>query len=132
MSAEISKAIINAHNKVQKRIGIALSAHGIGISEYMVMAELFGSSHQSMRRVDLAERVGLSPSGITRLLNPMEKIGLITKESNPRDARVSLVAMTEAGKQIFNESQITFERESDLLFGKLSKPDTAKLCELLK
>ena len=131
MSSQITQAIINTHTKIQKRIGNALSAHGIGLSEYMVLAELFNSDSQAMRRIDLANRVGLSPSGITRLLNPMEKIGLVSKEANPRDARVSLVAMTDAGKRIFAESKTTYERESDLLFSNLPKSESAQLCALL-
>ncbi|MDZ7871614.1 MAG: MarR family transcriptional regulator [Rheinheimera sp.] len=51
---------------------------------------------QTRRRSDLVELVGLSPSGITRLLLPLEKIGRVEKERNPRDARVSLVILSEA------------------------------------
>lgn len=50
-----------------------------------------------MRRIDLADSVGLSPSAVTRLLAPMEKPGLVEKEANPRDARVSLVKLSTAG-----------------------------------
>jgi DNA-binding MarR family transcriptional regulator len=97
---ELVMNIINLQSKIQKRIGGALSVHGVGLSEYLVLHQLFIAPGQKMRRVDLAEQVGLSPSGITRLLNPMEKIGLIEKEENPRDARVSLVTLSIAGKRI--------------------------------
>lgn len=88
--------LMNLQGKIQKRVGYALSVHGLGLSDYFVLNQLYIAPSQKMRRNELAERVGSSPSGITRLLNPLEKIGLVEKESNPRDARVSLVTLFEA------------------------------------
>ncbi|UUZ55216.1 MarR family transcriptional regulator [Massilia sp. H-1] len=47
-----------------------------------------------IRRVDLAERVSLTASGVTRTLLPLEKIGLVTRQSDPRDARVGFAVIT--------------------------------------
>ena len=125
-------SIINLHSKIQKRIGGALSVHGVGLSEYLVLHQLFVAPNQTMRRVDLAEQVGLSPSGITRLLNPMEKIGLIEKEHNPRDARVSLVALSIAGKRVYEEAKISFQHASTTLFEPLDSKRLVRFSELLK
>jgi DNA-binding MarR family transcriptional regulator len=114
--SDLVVSIINLQSNMRKRIGGALSVHGIGLSEYLVLHQLFIAPKQKMRRIDLAERVGLSPSGITRLLNPMEKIGLIEKEENPRDARVSLVAFSKAGERVYEEAQISFQHASTALF----------------
>ncbi|WP_027330770.1 MarR family winged helix-turn-helix transcriptional regulator [Marinimicrobium agarilyticum] len=124
--------IINMQSKIQKRIGAALSTHGIGLSEYLVLNQLYIAKNQRMRRSDLAEQVGLSPSGVTRLLNPMEKIGLVEKESNPRDARSSLVSLSEVGKKITEEASISFEYASVALFEPLDKKRLSSLSELLK
>lgn len=125
-------SIINMQSKIQKRIGAALSAHGIGLSEYLVLNQLYIAPNQKMRRSDLAEQVGLSPSGVTRLLNPMDKIGLIEKEDNPRDARVSLVTLSDAGRKIIEEAEISFEYASSALFESLDKKRLSALSELLK
>lgn len=125
-------SIINMQSKIQKRIGAALSAHGIGLSEYLALNQLYIAKNQKMRRSDLAEKVGLSPSGVTRILNPMEKIGLIEKEDNPRDARVSLVVLSKAGKKITEEAKISFEYDSSTLFESLDKEELSTLSELLK
>lgn len=125
-------SIINMQSKIQKRIGSALSAHGIGLSEYLVLNQLYIATNQKMRRSDLAEKVGLSPSGVTRLLNPMEKIGLIEKEDNPRDARVSLVALSDTGRKITEEARISFEYSSVALFESLDKDQLSTLSELIK
>ena len=124
--------IINLQNNIHKRIGGALSIHGIGLSDYLVLHQLFIAPYQKMRRIDLAERVGLSPSGVTRLLNPMEKIGLIEKESNPRDARVSLVALSNAGKRVYEEATTSFQHASTTLFEPLDSKQLGILSELVK
>lgn len=125
-------SIINMQSKIQKMIGAALSAHGIGLSEYLVLNQLYIATNQKMRRSDLAEKVGLSPSGVTRLLNPMDKIGLIEKEDNPRDARVSLVALTDAGRKVIEEAETSFEYASSALFEFLDKEQLRTLSGLLK
>lgn len=123
--------IINLQSKIQKRIGGALSVHGIGLSEYLVLNQLYIAPAQKMRRSDLAEQVGLSPSGITRLLNPMEKMGLVEKEENPRDARVSLVTLTAAGKRIYGDAQISFRHASTALFEPLDAKQLSTFSDLL-
>src|SRR6056297_122978 len=124
--------LMNLQFKIQKRIGSALSVHGLGISDYLVLNQLYIAPSKKMRRNDLAARVGLSPSGITRLLNPLEKIGLVDKESNPRDARVSLVALSAPGKQIYEDAKASFSDASHLLFEPLNAVQLNKLSELLK
>jgi len=123
---------INLYSKIQKRISGSLSAHGIGLSEYLVLHQLYIAAHKKMRRSDLAERVGLSPSGITRLLNPMEKIGLVEKEENPRDARVSLVTLSAAGKQVYEDAHVSFEHDSVSLFELLDTKRLNAFSELVK
>lgn len=124
--------IMNLQSKIQKRIGGALSAHGIGLSEYFVLNQLYLAPNQKMRRSDLAEQVGLSPSGITRLLNPLEKIGLVEKEPNPRDARVSLVALSVGGKQVYEDAQVSFGYASADLFKQFDTKQLSTFSKLLK
>lgn len=136
MTKEIeSKLVINLiglQNKIQKRVGGALSVHGIGLSDYLVLNQLYSAPSEKMRRSDLAERVGLSPSGVTRLLNPLQKIGLVEKEANPRDARISLVALTITGKKVYEEARVSFDHASATLLEPLGTERRSTLSELLK
>jgi DNA-binding MarR family transcriptional regulator len=77
---------------------------GLGFSEFVILHHLSLAPQEQMRRIDLAEKLGLTASGVTRLLLPMEKLGLVTKEKHLRDARVSLVKITKAGKRNLQES----------------------------
>lgn len=84
-----------------------LNMHGISFTDFMILYFLNQSAGQSMRRIDLAEKAGITASGITRILLPLEKIGLVGREVNERDARVSYVTLTEAGKQLFIDASET-------------------------
>jgi len=81
-----------------------LTMHGIGFNEFLILYLLYEAPEEKMRPTDLAERTGLTASGVTRMLLPMEKIGLIGRQAGDRDARVSLVVITAAGKRIYEEA----------------------------
>jgi DNA-binding MarR family transcriptional regulator len=99
-----------ASQRISARSDHALGAvHGIAMTEFIVLAQLSAAHEGRMRRVDLAQAVGRSPSGVTRLLRPMEKLGLVTRENNERDARVSLVRITDAGQQRLEDAGSSLE-----------------------
>jgi DNA-binding MarR family transcriptional regulator len=118
--------------QLHKAVDRRLSLHGISFSEFYILFYLGSSETQTMRRIDLAERVGLSASGITRALNPMEKIGLVHKEANPRDARVSLVKLSPAGERILGESVPSMMSAADDLLTKLGEAEVATLLAILQ
>ncbi|MDR6465710.1 MarR family transcriptional regulator [Chryseobacterium sediminis] len=100
---------INKLQSVISRKFDSLSVHGLGFNDFVILYILNSSSGSRMRRIDLAEKIGLTASGVTRLLNPLEKIGLVTRETNERDARVSYVVITPSGKKIFEEAKLSAE-----------------------
>ena len=116
---------------VSKKIDSKLSAHGISFSEFMILYNLNQADRKMMRRIDLAEKIGLSASGITRLVSPMEKIGLVEKEINIRDARVSLVKLSEAGERILEESYVGINAASQEVFSKLDEGNIGDMLNML-
>ena len=100
---------INKLQSVIARKFDSLSVHGLGFNDFVILYILNSSVESKMRRIDLADKIGLTASGVTRLLNPLEKTGLVTRETNERDARVSYVVITSTGKKILEEAQITAE-----------------------
>lgn len=87
-----------------KKADVQLSVHGISFSEFCILHQLVAAPQQRLSRIELAKAVGLSASGITRLLQPMEKIQLVEKEQNARDARISLVKLSAIGQQIYQDA----------------------------
>jgi DNA-binding MarR family transcriptional regulator len=84
-----------------------LTMHGIGFNEFLILYLLQQVGEGKIRPTDLAEKIGLTASGVTRMLLPMEKIGLIARQANERDARVSFVVITATGKRIYEEAMET-------------------------
>ncbi len=77
---------------------------GLGFNELVILYHLSQSPDERSRRIDLAEKIGLTPSGITRMLIPMEKLGMIKRETEERDARVSYVKLASGGKRLLIET----------------------------
>lgn len=98
---------------------------GIGFNDFVILYYLSQAPGERMRRIDLAEKVALSASGVTRMLLPMEKIGLVKREASDLDARVSYVKLAPGGKRILEEAIETANRLSEdfLPIMKISKTD---------
>ena len=89
---------LRAHAAVVRELSADLETeHGLTINDYEVLLRLSRAEDRMMRRVDLAAEVLLSPSGITRLLQGLERAGWVEKASCETDARVSYAKLTEAG-----------------------------------
>ena len=90
---------LKAHAIVVRQLNQELvNEHGLTINDYEVLLRLSRADDRMMRRVDLAEQVLLSPSGITRLLE---------KKACKSDARVSYAHLTDAGYEKLRECSRT-------------------------
>lgn len=114
---------------IARKFDNRLSSHGISLNDFMILYHLGEASDEKLRRVDLAEKIGLTASGVTRILAPMEKIGLIRREVNSRDARVSYVKLAPGGKRILAEGLVTSEAIAEQIASSLK---TKKLEDLAK
>lgn len=123
--------LLRAQARMNRRLDRALSLHGLSLSEFQVLDALSTAPNQCLRRIDLAEAVGLTASGVTRLLNPMEKIGLVDKQSSERDARVSLVQLTPVGVTRLEEARIRVAEVADGLLAPLGEPMRRELDTLI-
>ncbi len=131
-NTEIVVELSGLHTQLLKRVDSQLSIHGISFTEFLVMHYLNEASKKTMRRIELAESIGLSASGVTRLLLPMEKIGLVSKEANPRDARVSLVKLTKTGVKIYKESEASFNQTTQSLIAPLTDSQRNKFIDIIR
>ena len=94
-----------AQTAISRRLDASLG-NGIGATDLAVLTKLRDAPENKLRRIDLARALSLTPSGITRLLLPLEKIGLVTRESNPEDARVAYATLTDAGRIMTDEATV--------------------------
>lgn len=93
------------------------SQHGISFSDYQLLRHLNLAPGGRLRRVDLAECLGLTASAVTRALIPLEKIGLVGRESDPRDARVGFAIITPAGSELVVNAETVVNHVSITLVG---------------
>jgi MarR family transcriptional regulator, 2-MHQ and catechol-resistance regulon repressor len=98
-SNEAFEKLLGAHATLRGELNAALVAsHGLTVTDYSCLLLLSRADDEGMRRIDLANELGLSPSGITRLLDRLEGQGYVGKGECKTDARVSYATLTEAGR----------------------------------
>ncbi|MFF4379754.1 MarR family winged helix-turn-helix transcriptional regulator [Kitasatospora sp. NPDC001547] len=96
--------LVRAQTAVVKRFDASLSGlHGVSLADFTMLLHLSQAPGARMRRVDLAEALGLTASGVTRGLAPLERIGLVAREAAARDARVAYAALTPTGRERLTE-----------------------------
>jgi DNA-binding MarR family transcriptional regulator len=100
--------LVRAHAGLTRRFSAELlAAHGLSLNAYEVLLHLAHAPGRQMRRVDLAESVLLTPSGITRLLDGLERAGFVCNAASDDDARVKFAVLTDAGYQKLREAAPT-------------------------
>jgi DNA-binding MarR family transcriptional regulator len=91
-------ALLRAHAALTRELSADLvNQHGLTINDYEVLLHLARAQERRLRRVDLAERLMLTASGITRLLDGLEAAGWVEKARCASDGRVTYAVLTDAG-----------------------------------
>jgi DNA-binding MarR family transcriptional regulator len=108
-----------------------LSTHGISLNDFLILYHLGEAPDEKLRRTDLAEKIGLTASGVTRMLVPLEKSGLVRREVNSRDARVSYVKLAPGGKRILLEGVAAAETVTEQMLAPVKSRKLEDLSKLL-
>ena len=89
-------SFLRSHSAITRELSAQLQReHGLTLNDYEVLLVLSHAEGGKMRRVDLAETILLTASGITRLLEGLERAGYVCKETCASDARVSYAKLSE-------------------------------------
>jgi DNA-binding MarR family transcriptional regulator len=92
------RALISVTTGVLGALDSELQAeHGLSLGEYEVLVHLSEEPEHSLRMTDLAGRLHLSPSGITRRIDGLERAGLVERRQCPSDRRGSNAVLTDEG-----------------------------------
>ena len=96
--------LLRAHAAVTRLLSAQLQhEHGLTINAYEALLQL-SRAESPMRRVDLANSLLLTASGVTRLLDGLERAGLVARKACPSDARASYSELTDAGHAKLREA----------------------------
>ncbi len=112
LSAQLSTTAVQAFIRLLQGHAAAtreLSAdlvrdHGLTINDYEALLRLSRADDRRLKRVELAESLVLTPSGVTRLLDGLERAGYVEKGSCDSDARITYAVLTDAGLDKLRES----------------------------
>jgi DNA-binding MarR family transcriptional regulator len=108
--------LLGAHGALTRAFTAELQVeHGITLSDFEALRLLSEAPNRRMRRVDLAAGIGLTPSGITRLLDGLQDSGLVRKESCEADARVTYACLTDEGRRVLRGAADTITAAIDSL-----------------
>src|SRR5437016_4503276 len=94
------QALLHAHQQVTRTLDAELRMeHGISMADYDVLLRLARAPGRTLGMTELAERVMMSPSGLTRAVDRLVDASLVRRERVDRDARVMLAHLTDHGRQ---------------------------------
>jgi len=128
------QALLHAHHDVTDRLDRELRAeHGLSFGAYDVLLRLARAPGRALRMSELAERVLLSPSGLTRLVDQLVDQGLVRRERSQPDARVVMARLTEQGRQVLRKAAATHLRGIRQHFtGRLSEAQLRNVASALE
>jgi DNA-binding MarR family transcriptional regulator len=116
-------SFLRAHASITRELSARLeAAHGLTLNDYDVLVQLAYAPDRRLRRVDLARCVVLSPSGITRLLDGLERERWVEKGNCASDARVTYAVLTDAGLAKFRAVRKTHLVDIEAVFGSRYTP----------
>ncbi len=125
--------LLRAHASTTRLLNTQLQLeHGLTINDYEALHLLSRAEERRMKRVDLARRIVLTPSGVTRLLEGLEQAGLVERAGCPSDLRVTYAQLTEAGADRLRQASCGHVGSIRALFEEhLSGAEVEELTELL-
>jgi DNA-binding MarR family transcriptional regulator len=126
--------LLRAHAVTTRQFNAELLvAHGLTINDFDVLAQLARAPEQALKRIELSERVLLTPSGITRLLKGLEEAGYVSNRPCAEDARVTYAVLTPEGEKKLAEARKTHIESVRALFSeRFGEDELATLAELLE
>lgn len=126
-------ALLRAHARIEEQFGHSLgSVHGLALKELLLLMHLERAPKTRLSRIDLAKRLHVSASTVTRMTAPLEKLGTVSRQADARDARLAYVVLTPAGQKLVANARATLERMAgDLFKDRWTRQEIATLAELL-
>jgi MarR family transcriptional regulator, 2-MHQ and catechol-resistance regulon repressor len=125
--------LLQAHASTTRALsGSLLAEHGLTLNDYEALLRLARAEDGRMRRVDLAEQLTLTASGVTRLLDGLEAAGYVERGACLTDRRVVYAVITEVGREKLETASESHLTEVQALFDERFGPEELEqLAELL-
>ena len=101
-------ALLRGEEAIAHALDAELEAeHGLSLHAFELLRTLADEPQRRLRMSTLAARLGLSASGATRLVERLERRGLVARVACPEDARVTYAQLTATGERMLNAAEPT-------------------------
>ena len=117
---------------VQKQLDRACKPFGITRGQYNVLRILRGAGAEGLPRFEITERMIEKAPDVTRLIDRLEKQGLVLRERSPGDKRQSITRISEKGLDLLTRIQPKIDETRSFLAQGLSLPEfiaLSSICE---
>jgi DNA-binding MarR family transcriptional regulator len=111
------RAFLHAGTASTQALEVALEGTGVSHSEYDVLVNVANGPKEGVRPTDLAERVLITKSGLTRMLDRLVERGFIERHACPSDRRGQLIVLTADGRHAFRRATPNIVRAIGTIFG---------------
>ncbi len=109
--------LMRAHSTTTRALSVSLQAeHGLSLNDYEALYVLALAEGRRLKRVELSRKLLLTPSGVTRLLEGLERSGLVARVTCPTDLRVAYAELTDAGAEKLRAARCGHVRAIQTLF----------------
>jgi DNA-binding MarR family transcriptional regulator len=128
------QALLHAHHKIVNTLDAELrTEHELTFGDYDVLLRLARAQDRRLRMSELAKRVMISPSGLTRAVDRLVDAGLVSRQRDDKDARVIFANLTEPGRDAVKRAARTHLRGVRQHFtGKLSEEQLRHIATALQ
>ncbi|MET3769906.1 DNA-binding MarR family transcriptional regulator [Marisediminicola sp. UYEF4] len=118
---------------VESRLAATFARHGLDAPSFDVLATLLRSgAPYRIAPVKLAREAMISTSAVAQRLNKLESRGLVKREANPGDGRGTLVALTDAGRELIETTLPDHLETEHAIIATLSVEEQANLAMFLQ
>ena len=126
------RGLLKAHSQLIAALDTELEReHGLPLGSYEVLLHLADADDGSLRMGTLADRLLLSRSGLTRMVDRLGGRGLVERHSCPSDRRGTFARLTPEGRQLLDEARPTHLRGvREHFIDHLSGGDLERLAEI--
>lgn len=116
--------------KVNAIISRKLISHGLSFSDFIILYLIQSSKEKKLKRIELAELMGLTASGITRMILPLEKLHILQKMEDTADARTKYTKLTKVGEELYKDAKTWINLKIEDLLPEIKKNEIEKILKI--
>ena len=132
MHADAWIGLLETHKRLTRQVEAELgAAHGLTLSSLELLTRLARAEHRMLRLTTLAGEAGLSLSRVSRIIDTLERRGLVERRPSAEDTRAKDAYLTAEGLELQRSAEGTFFAGVErLFFDRVTEEDLATLARV--